>query len=884
MHFSRTFLILFMSFCFDFLLLSAQNFPQGGQGRASNSGRANNNGRFYGKIVDAKTGKGIEFAAVQLMQNKRDSISRDKKPSLVTGQLTKANGDFSLENVPVFGDFVLKASAVGYKLIEQSVSFEAAPGQGNPQQMPGAFDKDLGNIKMEELAIDLKEVTIDGSAPVLELRPDKKVYNLEKNPVATGGTAEDVLKNVPSVNVDIDGNVSMRNAAPEIFVDGRPTTLTLDQIPADAIQEIEVITNPSAKYDASGGMAGILNIVMKKNRTLGYNGSIRAGVDSRGRINTGGDINIREGKVNWFVSGNLNQRRNKGTDITTRNNLITFPEGSPLTKYTQNTSSENKGYFGMIRSGFDFFVDNRNTFTVAGNFNRGSFVPVDNLRILTDSIYNDGTMSSSLSTRLSENNRRFRNAGATLSYKHLFPGEGKELTADVNYSNIKSDLEGNYFSDYYDATGSYVDHTSRQLKNTDGKNKLLTAQADYSNQVSTKTKIEAGMRANYRNYKSINENFLFDDVSGIFVLQPSQTSNYEFTDLVAAGYFSILHTVDKWSYMAGLRIENSFYDGTLVNTGQVFHNEYPFSVFPSGSVTYKVTEKNDFQLNYTRRINRPSFFQLLPYTDYSDSLNLSRGNPDLKPEFTNSIELSHQYIISRKNSVLTTLYFKNSDGLITRYINHEYDSVLDHSTLISTYVNANSSYAYGAELTVQNNVFSWWDITANINAYQSKINGSNIETGLNTEQFSWFAKMSWNFKLPENFSIQLSGEYQSKTALQQSSGNRGGGMGGGGGGFGGGSQSTAQGYVLPNYSADAAIKYEFLKNNSASITLSIQDIFKTRKNASHSESVYYIQDSERRRDAQVVRLNFSYRFGRFDQSLFKRRNNRSIDTNQDMGM
>lgn len=231
-----------------------------------------NAGRLYGKVMDSKTNKPVEFAAVQVSVFKKDSTGTLKE-NILNGQLTQGNGDFSLEQLPVMGELTFKIAAMGYKPYEQKVKFEIKMPQGgaqgtNWQQALNAIDKDLGNIKIEPNVVALQEVQIDGTAPILELRPDKKVFNVEKNPIATGGTAEDVLKQVPSVNVDMDGNVTLRNAAPQIFVDGRPTTLTVDQIPADAIQEVEIITNPSAKYDASGGMAGILNIVLKKTDVL----------------------------------------------------------------------------------------------------------------------------------------------------------------------------------------------------------------------------------------------------------------------------------------------------------------------------------------------------------------------------------------------------------------------------------------------------------------------------------------------------------------------------------------------------------------------------------------------------------------------------------------
>src|SRR6185436_17710374 len=223
-----------------------------------------------------------------------------------------------------------------------------------------AIDKDLGNISLRISAVNLEGVTIEETIPVYEMKIDRKVYNVEKNPVNAGGTAEDVLKNVPSVNVDLDGNVSLRNASPQIFVDGRPTTLSIDQIPSDEIEKIEVITNPSAKFDASGGQAGIINIVMKKNRRIGYNGNLRAGIDKRGKLNGGGDINVRQGKVNVFAVANFNQRKNLNFSSTERNNFFE----QPYTNVFQIDTPVNEGLFGFGSAGIDYFMSNRNTLSI----------------------------------------------------------------------------------------------------------------------------------------------------------------------------------------------------------------------------------------------------------------------------------------------------------------------------------------------------------------------------------------------------------------------------------------------------------------------------------------------------------------------------------------
>lgn len=854
-----------------FSFTAQAQMPQGAMQKAAAAGRV------YGKIVDSKTGKPVEFAAVQLSKMKLDSASGTQKETILNGQLTEGNGDFNLEGMPVFGEMTFKVSSIGYKPYEQKVSFNVQ--RGNMQQVLNAIDKDLGNIKIEPSNVDLQEVTIDGTATILELRPDKKVYNVEKNPIATGGTAEDVLKNVPSVNVDIDGNVTMRNAAPQIFIDGRPTTLTVDQIPADAIQEIELISNPSAKYDASGGMAGILNIVLKKNKRVGYNGSVRTGVDSRGRINAGADINAREGKVNWFLSGNLNQRRSQGTGITERYNFAEVP----ATNFTQNTTSKTKGYFGLIRSGFDIFLDNRNTFTIAGSYNKGKFNPVDELFTQTDTLL-DGYTSSSFTSRNSDNERTFMNTGGTLAYKHLFPKEGKEITADMNFNSMKSNQEGNYITQNFNGENVVLGNPVLQQQVSQGENTFITAQTDFVTPLKNKMKLEAGLRGAVRNYSSVNQNFIFNDSAQSYYLIPDLTANYKFTDQVYAAHATFSQQVNRLSYQIGARVESSFYTGELTQTGQKFNNDFPVSLFPSASLSCKMNEKNDINLIYSRKINRPTFFQLIPFTDYSDSLNLSKGNPDLKPEFTNSIEISWLRTFSRKNTLLASIYFKHTDDVITRYINYQYDSIIDRSVLVSTFQNANSSYAYGVELTSQNNYKGWLDINANINAYQSVIDGGNIEKDLSNEQFSWFAKLNLSFKLPKNFTASVSGDYQSRTALQLNSGG-GGGRGGMGGGFMGGTQTTAQGYMRENYGVDAGLKYEFWKDKAGSLTFNISDIFKTKKYDSFSESAFYTQNSLRKRDAQIMRLTFSYRFGKFDTSLFKRKNNKvNTDTSPDMGM
>ncbi len=894
--------ILFVSL-FSFFLSHfsfSQQWGGGGGGNWKELAEKMKVGHFYGKIIDSTTNKAIEFASVQLLGNVYDTTTKQMKKNVVVGgQLTSSNGEFSLEKLNVMGKYALKIVALGYntKIIPISFNFDMSQmknagggggNSGNPMSggmaMLNMVDKDLGNIKIKPETEQLKEVTIEASAPVMELKLDKKVFNVEKNIVSSGGTAEDVLKQVPSVSVDVDGNVTMRNAPPQIFVDGKPTTLTLDQIPADAIQSVEIISNPSAKYDASGGQGGILNIVLKKEHRTGYNGNVRASVDKYGRVGGGADINARQGKINVFLSANFNQRHSLTTGTTERENKASDMQPSyiPLLNIHQKQNSVSDGFFAMGRGGFDFFMNNRNTFTLSGSYMEGKFQPTDVLKTTTDTVHTNYIDSSSYN-RNSPTNRDFKNAGASLQYKHLFPKEGQEWTADLNYNKSMFTSGGNYTTMYYDANNNHVGNDIFQKMSGTGSNAIYTAQTDLAlpwKKDSVKYKIEGGLRGSYRDFASKTINSLKNDSSGEYVVLKNQSVNYKYIDQVYAAYMTYGIQKGKFNSQAGLRVESSFYTGELVDSNKTFKNVYPVSLFPSFNSAYEINSSDNFQFSYTRRINRPNFFQLIPFTDYSDSLNLKRGNAGLKPEFTHSFELSYLKTFNRTNNLLASVYYKYTNNIITSYQVREYDSVLHHQAIINTYENANSANVYGAELTSKHSLKKWLEFTTNFNVYYSVLNADNLQQNLASNMVSWFTKENFTFKLPKNFSVQISGEYRSKSNVPVSRG----GDQHFGGGFGGGPVSTAQGYINPRYSVDAAIKYEFMKNKAASISVNIRDIFGTDINETITNSTYFDQTTSRLRDPHFVRVNFAYRFGKFDTSLFKRKNLKVNTEGMEMGM
>ncbi len=848
-----------------------------------------NAGHIYGKVVDAKSNRGIDGASLQLTGNRMDSATKKMVPYTLRAGITLPNGDFDFDQIPVMGKLTLRVSAIGYTEATQVIDFGfggrgagnrpsgGGNGEGNMQNLMSMIDRDLGNIKLEPMEGTLENVTVTSVKQLFEMGVDRKVFNVDRNIISQGQMATEVMKQIPSLSVDIDGNVTMRNATPQLFIDGRPTTLTLEQIPADIIDRVELITNPSARFDASGGNAGILNIVLKKNKRVGYNGGLRFGVDSRGKINTGGDINLRQGKINIFATGMYNQRLSKSSSWTERQIL-----DNDKSAFVQNTTGENEGTMRFIRGGFDYLIDNRNTFTISGNYNRGQF---DNFEDqVYDSLNINGLLSNNLGFR--ESSAEFRNWGTQISFKHNFAKAGREWTADANYNNSKNENFGDFLTLTY-IPGPNWSLKERTIVNSigAGNSTNLVLQTDYDNPITDNKKLEFGARVQIRKFENLNLQSSYDPTTQSFVTRNPLTSHYEYTDKVYAAYATYGFKKQNWSFQLGLRLESSDYNGSLVGKDSVFNVEFPISLFPSAFITNKLSDKEDIQFNFSRRINRPNFFQLMPFIDYTDPQNLNVGNAGLKPEFTNSVEISYNNNYKKGANFLASVFAKYNEDLITRYQYRDVDPLDATKPLayFNSYINANESFTYGIELTNRMPVVKNWDLTVNLNVFNSQIKGNIQGQELDQKRTSWFVKVNNAIRLPKSFSIQLSGDYYAKTVLPQE-----GGRGGGRGGmmFGGGSQVTAQGYILPRYSFDIAVRKEWqIKGgNTISANLSMNDFLRTQKYGTYSESPFFIQESERRRDPQVLRLNLQWRFGKFDANLFKRKNNRTEDDGVMTGM
>jgi outer membrane receptor protein involved in Fe transport len=809
--------------------------------------------RLYGKVIDNKTSKPLQGALVQVLMSSIDSASRLRKNTIIATQTTARNGDFTFETIPFSKESKLRVSLGSYQTFE-NVLWSINNTQSNINAIPSDFD--LGNIKIAPF--ENNEVVVTNNQSLFQLRADRKVFNVDKNNMSTGGTAIDVLRNVPSVQIDIDGNVQLRNSAPQVFVDGRPTTLTFDQIPADAIASVELITNPSVKFDASGGNGGIINIVLKKNKKKGYNGNLRTNIDSRAIVGGGVDLNVRRNKLNYFFSSNYNGRKSIAEGESERINLF----NTPIKKITQQSNNVATGSFANIRGGIDFLLDNRNTITISGRYVKGLFKPKERSETQNDSTNYATQAIPSKFVRDGHTKNNFRNRGVALAYKRNFTKTGQEFTADVDYN--KNDITSNNF--LYSTFDNPLLNTAQQV-NSYIVNELIVAQTDYVQPLPKQAKIEMGLRYQRRNITNLNIN----KVNEITIAALGY--DYANSESIYAIYANHVNTLAKVGYAFGLRMESSLLAGQLKNTPQTFSTKYPFSLFPSASFNYKINEKQDLQFSYSRRVNRPTFFQILPFIDFTDSLNITSGNPALRPEFTNSIEASYNITRPKGQNILITLYSKISKGLVSRYQYKTQSPLNNQEVLVNGWINANNASTSGIEFVSKNILSKNWEVLSNLNIYIGTL--TLIQNGIkeNNSRTSYFLKQNHTYKFPKNWALQFAVDYQSKTILPpgNNSSNT--------GGRGGPPSlqpvtSSTQGYLRLSYGLDIAVKKDIGKAKNIAITLNISDVFKTRINDIYTETEFFTQNYFRRRDWRLIRLNISYKFGKQDINLFKRKNNK----------
>jgi outer membrane receptor protein involved in Fe transport len=668
----------------------------------------------------------------------------------------------------------------------------------------------------------------------------------------------------------VEGNVQLRNASPQIFVDGRPTILTLDQIPADNIEKVELITNPSAKFDAAS-TGGIINIVLKKNRRVGLNGTASVSGGSPDILSGNLTLNMRQGKFNVFGSGNYNQSGGRAAGQTFRTNKR---NGLVENYFNQFSWNDRMRKFRSMRFGFDYFLDNRNTITITQNFVNGKFT---NNEDQNQEYLNNLQVLERTGIRFSEGRNGFNRSGTQFIYTHKFGNPGQQLTADANYNTGRGDNLTNIINSYSNANGTSYAEPNRVRNNGKNENDQLTVQVDYVNPIGENKKLETGVRTFIQNNTSIFNAFAMAQTGEETKLPLS--NHYKFREVVNAFYMTFSNKINKFTYQAGFRAETSKFDGELVDRGQKFGYKYPAklaniwdALFPSLFLTQAIGDREDIQVNYSRRIRRPNFWQLNPFLDINDPVNLRQGNPALRPEFTNSFEVNYSKTYSGGN-FLGSIFYRNTVGDITQYSDtltaEQYrqlnNAAVDPNAILNTFINTKSQNRLGVDLTLQQKITKNFDIVPNVNFQYRKVNANVNDIDLSNEGFSWETKLIANYKIEapnswlfKNLGFQATGEYESPEVIPQ-------------------------GRRKEQYSVDFAMRKDMLKNNAGTLTFSINDVFNTNRFGTIYDTENFYQDSYRRWNVRSFRLTFTYKFGSNNFSLFKRSGPTERGDNDDDG-
>lgn len=807
-----------------------------------------------GKIVDPKTSKGLEAVTVQLfiLSTLSDQTVKD---SMIAGMFTRNNGDFVFQNLPDADSFRLVVSGIGYKDIQKTIVFRP---QGDETQV-----LDIGNLALEQDAKVMSNIIITAQRPALEMGIDRKIFSVERSLTATGGTALDVMRNIPSVSVDVEGNVQLRNAQPQIFVDGRPTVLTLDQIPADQVERVELITNPSAKFDAASS-AGIINVVMKRNRRIGLNGVVSAGGGHPDILNGNLTLNARQGKFNVFASGAYNRSGGRAQGKTLRQNKNNGVLSNYFNQYSWNESQRR---FTSLRFGLDFFATNRSTISLTQNIVGGNF---ENDEEQDQEYLNPGMELERYGKRNATGAYEFDRYNTQFNYSLKFAEPGKELSTNINYNYGNGKQASNMVNSFFNPDGTAYSNDARVRNQGSNNNDQLTFQIDFEDPKGDDSKLETGFRTFINKQKSYFSSFSVNN--GTEILLPL-SNNYAYTEKINALYFTYSNKINTWSYQAGLRAEHSRFEGELIDSARKFGYEYPNSgkrffdaLFPSLFITKQASDNIELQVNYTRRIRRPNFWQLNPFIDINDPVNLRQGNPLLQPEFTNSFEFNYNQKYDG-GSFLGVIYYRNNLRDITRYSDTvsttQYqqlnNAAIDPNAILNTFINARSTNRLGAEFTLQHKIGDNFDFTPNFNLQYRKVNADIGNLNLSNEGFNWEGKLTANYKVVSerskfmnDFAFQLMGEYESE-------------------------EVTAQGRNVPQYRVDFALRKEFLNEKKATITFSINDLFNTHRYGNIYDTENFYQEGYSRRNVRSFRINFTYKFGKNDFSLFKKEDRQDND-------
>ncbi|WP_420577797.1 TonB-dependent receptor domain-containing protein [Ekhidna sp.] len=771
-----------------------------------------------GKLVNASTSEPVEFATV--------SIFNESDSSLVTGGLTDVSGVF---NVPVKpGEYYIRFQFMGFEEVRIS----------NVEVSRESPVYNVGNVRISENETLLDEVVVQGERTQMEMTLDKKVFNIGKDLSNLGGSATDILDNLPSVQVDVEGNVSLRGSENvRILIDGKPSGLVglssndaLRQLNGNLVESVEVITNPSARYDAEG-LAGIINIVLKKDKKVGLNGSFQAntGVPD----NHGGSVNLnfRKDWINFFTNVGANYRRYNGSGYSEQE---FFNAGPTSPSFTERDRSHDRGGLSYsARFGSDIYLNDRNTLTLAFLYR---YSDEDNK---TQLIYNDFFESSnvdSLTVRKDNEGEGDENLEYSLNYTKNFKREGQKFTADFQYQN-NNEQES---SDLVQSEGTTFNNQSPFLYQralNDEIEERYMLQADYIHPFAKDGQLELGTRYTDR---LVGNDYIVTErnESGIYEVDSAFSNEFEYEEDVLAVYGILSNKISKLSWQLGVR-----YELTKLITNQKtndLRNEQNYgNFFPSAFLTYQITQIQAIQASYSRRISRPRGRRLNPFSSISDNRNYYVGNPNLQPEFTDSYELG--YLLNlEKSSFYGGVYYRYTEGVEQRLSTTSEDGI----TFTRPY-NVSIERSFGAEFNISQDFTDWYRVSGNVNFFRSYVPAGSVSFGdeilsyNEAEAVSLSTRVSNNFKFEKLFDAQVNVNYRAP-------------------------RNTVQGKSLSITSVDVGLSRDILKGNGT-LAFNVRDLFNTRKWRSETFNENSFQYSEFQWRSRTATLSFTYRLNQKKQ-------------------
>lgn len=752
--------------------------------------------RITGKVVDVNE-RPVEFATVLVAD------SDTQKP--LSGTTTLEDGSFELETNA--SNFYIEVSFIGF----ETKTF------GQP--VAKAESIALGTITLSEDTEKLEEVVVRGEISRTEFKLDKRVFNVGKDLSTTGASALDVLNNVPSVNVDIEGQISLRGSqGVQILINGKPSVIaseegnTLGTITADMIDRIEVITNPSAKYDAEG-TSGIINIVIKKDQREGLNGSVSVNTGAPDSHSIGISLNRRSEKFNLFsqlgygIRELPDDRLNRNVDLVNNTTIL-----------STGTEYRNETYYNFVL-GTDYYIDENNVLTLSGNF----------AMELEDQPSTTNFTSLDASNEVVSEWQRIEVTEAENPKLQFELQYKKDFNGDEDHTLVFSSL-GNFFgkdqsSDFINTTISGTDNDAEQKTRTDFKESVYTFKLDYTTPFAEKWKLETGVQYVLNDVK--NDYEVSDFQNGSFIVDPGLTNIFDFDQNVLGLYGTSSYEGSKWGIKAGLRLEQTNLNTLLENTNQANEQDYT-NLFPSVHSSYKFTDKISMQAGYSKRVYRPRMWDLNPFFNIRNNFSIRQGNPDLQPEFTDSYEITSIYILG-KASINLGAYYRYTSDVIERV------SFFENNVNTVRPENIGENKVTGIEFNAKYAPFKWMTLNADFNYSEFKREGIFESTVFDFDGDQWSSKVMAKLKLPADFELETTGNYRSRVR-------------------------TVQGVRNENLFMDLGLRKNILKGKAV-LNLSVRDLFASRIN----EDEIVQNDFEvynRRQRGRFIALGFSYGFGK----------------------